>query len=154
MPPLWAALTPASGTPVSLCLAAPWFPSLITRDTSTFVTQQCVQTWSGRASWSGISNHAAKTGSRCCCFWSACWLQQWQAAAGTQGTKRCRAMVWGRPWGTTSSLPLIPSGEIERQVQSIWQVSIYYEHIQKTHNRSPPPPLAASLHVGKQKMLS
>lgn len=67
---------------------------------------------------------------------------------------RYEAVVLGRPWGTASSLPSIPSGEIERQLQSIWHISIYYEHIQKTHNRSPPPPLAASRHVGKQKMLS
>lgn len=44
--------------------------------------------------------------------------------------------------------------ETGRRVQSAWRGSIYYEHIRKTHNRSPPPPLAGSLRVGKQKMLS
>lgn len=76
------------------------------------------------------------------------------AALGGCRHRRNQAVVWGRTRRITSPLSSVPSGEIERQVQSIWHVSIYYEHIQNTHNRSPPPPLAASLHVGKQKMLS
>lgn len=123
--PCHGQLGPQPAAPHVTWPSASWFPSPVTRDTSTFSPGSTL--WSGRASQHGVGEHPAQQVRDlipCCKIWipMLLFLGCVLAAAAAVGSYRhlrnqvYEAVVWGRPQGTTSSFPLIPSREIERQV--------------------------------------